>query len=399
MEPTEPVYDSITSGALRMARRHWYVLAIGAVAGLLAGLFLGGSGASWTADADVRILFESVAPNPRDNPEGPLVDPNAIALRVEQSTDELDLPDDTGVTVVGDSTAGLVQVTATGPSEEAALAALAATTDSTEQTVITELGADTQTQIAALEATSEAASERLEAADARLAALRDAGVEPGPSDPAVLERTAAADALSEARAELQLQRSRLEALSATAVRTGEATTDEVDSSFVVPLALAVLGAGAGFAALLLIQALDGRVRRRIHLEGSVPSVPVLGVLTRSPSDGELSLLGRATDRFVVDNGLQRLLLVPLGGDLPAESTARLRDSTGVELESLDLDAARSRMGEPGTGIVVLVSFGSVTEDSLRAVVAESRTAGTTAIGSVLVGVPARDHAWAAASTA
>ncbi|MEZ5239763.1 MAG: hypothetical protein R2716_12730 [Microthrixaceae bacterium] len=68
MEPTEPVYDSITSGALRMARRHWYVLAIGAVAGLLAGLFLGGSGASWTADADVRILFESVAP--RDSPEG-----------------------------------------------------------------------------------------------------------------------------------------------------------------------------------------------------------------------------------------------------------------------------------------------------------------------------------------
>ncbi|MEZ5239762.1 MAG: hypothetical protein R2716_12725 [Microthrixaceae bacterium] len=115
------------------------------------------------------------------------MDPSTIALRVEQSTDELDLPDDTGVTVVGDSTAGLVQVTATGPSEEAALAALAATTDSTEQTVITGLGADTQTQIAALEATSEAASERLEQ-PARGGGPEDAGVEPGPSDPAVLEQ-------------------------------------------------------------------------------------------------------------------------------------------------------------------------------------------------------------------
>ncbi|MEZ5239761.1 MAG: hypothetical protein R2716_12720 [Microthrixaceae bacterium] len=93
---------------------------------------------------------------------------------------------------------------------------------------------------------------------------------------------------------------------------------------------------------------------------------MLGVLTRSPSDGELSLLGRATDRFVVDNGLRGLLLVPLGGTYRRRALARLRDSTGVELESLDLGAvARSGMGRPGTGIVVLVSFGSVTEDSLR----------------------------------
>lgn len=398
MEPSDHVYDSITSGALRMARRHWYVVAVGAVVGLLAGLVLSGSGAAWTANADVRILFGSVAPNPLEDPEGPLVDPNAVALRIEQSMDELDLADQAGVSVLGNSTAGLIQITATAPSEQEALEALEATTNYTTELVVGELGAATATRIVALEATSEAAGARLESADARLEALQAAGVQPGPSDPAVLERTAAADALSDVNAELQLARSTLETLSSTSVGTGAASTEETTSNQLMPVALAVLGAGAAFAVLLLLQAVDGRIRRRIHLEHSTPAAPVLGVLTRAPSTGELALLGRAAARFETDHDLERLLVVTLGGNVAEEAAETLREAVSCELDSPDLDQARSEMGVPMLGVIFMVCFGSVTEDTLRAVVSECRTAGTEAVGVVLSEVPRRDHAWAAASS-
>lgn len=397
MEPSQYVYDSITSGALRMARRHWYLIVVAAVVGLLAGFALRGP-STWTADADVRILFESVAPNPVEDPDRVLVDPNSVALRVQEASDEMSMPDDSGFSVVGDSAAGSLQFTATGPTEEAAMAALDSATSYTEALVVRELGSNTRTTITALETLKEGDEARLEAADQRLSELAAAGVSPGPSDPAVLERTAAADALAATNSELQQARSRLDALADTSVGVSAADVEQDPSTPLIPFALAVLGAGAAFAVLLVVQAVDGRIRRRIHLERSAPRGRVVGVLANKPTEGDLAVLGRAASHFVTTNSLDRLLVVSMGAPVPDNAVEAVANSCDCAVESVSLSGAQRELGAPRVGLLLCVAFGRVTEDQLRSAVAASLTAGNDAVAVALTGVPARDRPWASAST-
>lgn len=392
------VYDSVTSGALRMARRHWYVVVVAALVGLVAGVVLTGS-TKWSATADVRIIFESVSPGPVENPEQAVVDPNSIALRVEQSDGDIGLADEASVVIEGDSAAGSVTISALAPTEAEAVAALDSTAAFTRDLIVRELGAETQTRVAALENRSEAEAARLSAADERLAQLRAAGQEPGPTDPAVLERNSASDALAATNTELEVERSRLASLEETSVTVSSTAVEAGDTSPVMPVALAVLAAVAAFGCLLVLQAFDGRIRRRIHVERSSPSASVLGVLPKGPSEADLSLVARATERFASLNSLDGLTVIDLarGG-----ASDRLADSLGgtqlsCEVASRSFDDARALAGADGAGMLLAVPFGSVTEDRLQAAVASFTTAGTAAVGVVLTDVPGRDLAWAAAS--
>jgi hypothetical protein len=294
-------------------------------------------------------------------------------------------------------TAGSITIDSTGSSEQEAVQAADAVAGLARDLTVEEASAATRTAIAGLEQVVAGSTERLRLADERLAAMEAAGETPGPTNPAVLERTAAADALAVATSELEQARSELEALSSGTVTVVEASASPADPSILVPLALAALAAGLAFLALLAVQALDGRIRRRIHIERSAPRVRVIGVLSKSPSDAELALATRGTQRFMADNGLQRLLVVPLKGEASEELLEALADVAGGAVQPLDRGGALGELGTPEVGVLFEVPFGRVQEDVLQSAVTDAATVGTTAVAAMITGVPSADQAWASVS--
>jgi hypothetical protein len=397
MESPPPIYDSITSGALRMARRHWYVVVLCGLIGLLAGLTLASS-STWDGEATVRILFSSTS-SPGEEPEENTskVEPVSVAMRAQEQFEETELADRSSVDFTGDNTAGSVTVAVSADSESEAAEALDSTTSLANDIAVNELSSAVTARIGGLELLQAANQERLAAADERVAALQASGENPAPSDPALLERASAADALASTEAELALANSELDALSAGVVTTGTASVSPSESSPLVPLAIAILAAGLGFLALLLVQAFDGRIRRRIQIERSSPRLLVVGILPKKQKSGELSVLGRATSRFVADEAVDRLLVVPLKGRIDPDCIDAIKASVECGVETMDLTAARTEVGADGLGVLFVVPFGSVPQDVLQSAVAEAATAGTDSAAAMITDVPKADLAWASVS--
>lgn len=399
MDIEQPVYDSITAGALRMARRHWYVVVAAAALGVAAGLLLTSQGNTWTAEASVRIRFDSVkSQSPTKDTDRSTVDPLSIARRADDSKgDVVSLPSGVGVDITGDTIAGSITIEATGPTEQAVSQAADSVAVLTSELIIDEATALTETKVAGLEQHVAGSTERLRVADERLAARQAAGESPGPTDPVVLERIAAADALATASSELEQARSELGALAEGTVAMSETTASESDSSLLLPAALGTLGAAAAFAVLLVIQALDGRIRRRIQLERSAPRAKVLGVLPKTPSDGQLALLRHVVEKFVAESGLQRLLVSRLRGTVDEEIARALGEEVGCPVESVEPTAVLGELGTPGLGVVFAVPFGRVPDDLVQSTVSDAFAAGTTAVALILTDVPSADRAWASVS--
>ncbi len=399
MDSTNPVYDSVTSGALRMARRHWYVIALAAALGLVVGLYLTSGKATYRAEGTLQIMLDAVTPNttPGDGYR-PTIDPIALASRVEQSTGDSDIPDSTSFTVTGDSTGGYLTLTAAGDTE--ASAGEAFNTVATEATTIAtdEVTESVRTRVAALEQLSGDAQKRVDQLDAQLEDLSAKGVTPAASNPVVIQRMAAADTLASVNLDLAVAQSQLETLSTRLVSVDDPTVSLADSGFIMAVALLVLGALVAFGVLLVIQAVDGRLRRRIQIERDVPQTMMLGVVARKAQSAQLSVLGRTLTRFISEVGVSRVLLVPIRGEVPPELASTLEGSQDIPVETADLETASGDYGDDSVGIVFLVPFGAVPQEELQGAVADARTAGSTKLATVLIRVPAADHAWAAVST-
>lgn len=399
MDPTNPIYDSVTGGALRMARRHWYVLVLAAVLGSAAGVYVASGEPTYQAEGTVRLMFDAVTPKTEGSDEfRPTIDPVALAARVDESTDEADLPDSAGYALTGDTVAGSVTISVSGDSDQAATEAFDTLVAKTTEVATDEVTESVRTRIVALEKLAADAQARVDALDAQLADLSESGVTPAASNPVVLQRMAAADDLASVNLELASARSQLETLSTRLVVADDVVVEPADSGVVMPIALMVLAVLMAFGVLLVIQAVDGRLRRRIQIERDVPRVAMLGVVSRKARGAQLSVLGRTLTRFVTDAGSGRILLVPLKGDVPGPLVAALKESQDVPVEAADIEQASRDYGDDSVGIVFVVPFGAVPHEALQGAVADATTAGSTRLAAILVGVPEADHAWAAVST-
>lgn len=399
MDPTNPIYDSVTGGALRMARRHWYVMAVAAALGLAAGVFLSSGKATYQAEGTARILFDAVTPKVADSDEfRPTLDPVALASRVFESTDEADLPDATSFAITGDATAGSLMISVSGESEDSTGEAFDKVVATATEIATDEVTQSVRSRITALEQLAADGQARLDKLDGQLEDMSANGVTPAASNPVVLQRMAAADALATVNLDLAAARSQLDTLSTQLVTADDVEVEPSDSGLVLPVALMVLGALMAFGVLLVIQAVDGRLRRRIQIERDAPRTEMLGVVARKPSGAQLSVLGRTMSRFASAGGLGRVILVPLKGDVPEPLLAALQDSQDVVVEAADFEQASRAYGDDSVGIVFVVPFGAVPREQLQGAVADAATAGSGNLATVLVGVPEADHAWAAVST-
>lgn len=398
MESSTPVYDSITGGALRMARRHWYVIVAIAALAVVAGLLRTGRASTYTAEGTVEIMLDHVTtPGAKPDPDNPTVDPISLARRVASAKDDTTIPESVGVTVTGDQTAGSLLISVTADSEKSAADSFAAMADQATTITVAEATGRVRSRISALEQLVKANDTRVAQLDDQIAAANSSGTSLGPSSPLVLQRATAADNAASAQRDLLMAQSQLDALSNNLVSTSTPTIEPSESSTFLPLAAGLAGAVIAFGVLMVLQAVDGRIRRRIQIERDVPHARMLGVVAKNTPAAQVAVLQRSLGHLIADTHVSQVLLVDLKGRTAQELATALSKPADVEIRAVEADAAVGSYGVESTAVVFVVPFGSVPQQVLQAAVADARTAGSTNLGAILTDVPTADHAWAAVS--
>lgn len=397
MEPDHTVYDSITGGALRMARRHWYAIAAAAVIALALGL-VASSDTTYSATRTINIMFDAVTqPTQKTDTPRPSVDPLALAQRITTARDEVDIPDSAALTVTGNQLAGSLTLSVTADSEDDAVAALDTMTAEAERITIEEISEPVRTRLTTLEAFLKTIEQRVAALDTRIEEALASGQQVGPSSPLAFQRTAAADEAASVNMEVELARSQLDTFTNRMLTATEPTVEPTDTTMLFPIALLVAGALVACGVLLVLQVVDGRIRRRVHIERDVPRAQVLGVITKQSPPEQVTVLRRALKRFTTESDPTDIKIVDLTGRDVGGLAEQLDSAVEVDVRAVDPATAASSYGEDGTAIVFAVPFGAVTQQRLQAAVADATTSGSSDIGVILTGVPKRDHSWAAVS--
>ncbi|MCB1256717.1 MAG: hypothetical protein KDB26_06410 [Microthrixaceae bacterium] len=398
MESTVFVYDSVTGGALRMARRHWYLIVGAAVALAVAVMVLSSGATTYVSEGTVELTLANVT-NASVKPDSstPVLDPISLARRVASASDNLDLPSDTDVTVTGDQTAGALTITTSGSSEAKAEEAFAAVAAEAKKVAIHEAAQGVQTRISGLEQLRTANEERLAQINEQIQSASDSGVQVGPLSPLTLQLQAAMSDDATTRSDLAQANAQLKSLETGLVTVSTPTTTPAESSVALPIAGFLGGALVAFGVLMIVQAVDGRIRRRIQIERDVPQVHVLGVVEKKNPAAQVTIISRTLGRFTNDSDANQVLLVDLAGSGASQLAEMLPTITGKEILVVDREAAYSRYGEPETAFVFVIPFGAVTQVLLQATVADARSSGATKLATVLTDVPHSDHAWSAVS--
>lgn len=396
MEQTNLVYDSIISGALRMARRHWWVVAVATVLGLLAGFVLSSGGAAYTGSTTVLFRLMNSGSTPLTSADDPQIDPVALASQLETTKLDLKLPDSSSVTLTGDDKASTIKVESEGSSKADVEAAIKVAVDQIRASAVAEASEPITTRITALENLVAENRSRVDAFDLQLQELDNSGGSTGVANPIVLARIDAANAANTAELNLSLAKQRLESVAKNLVSTTKYRIVPADSSIMAPAALAIVALAASLGVCFVLAGLDGRIRRRIQIERDVPHASFLGAIGSAPSDAEIALVAHATARLVDEVNAAEVVFVPLNSKVASDLGTRLSNAVTTDSTTVAVDDVSSSYSDNNL-IVFLTPFGSVGLDVLQSLVADARTAGSRATATVLTNVPRADHAWAAVS--
>lgn len=399
MEQTNIVYDSVTAGAIRMARRRWYLLALATAAGLVAGFLASSMGPAYTASTNVQLRLAVVATPASNTSDDPRVDPVSLANRIDVTDTDSDsaLPPSATATVTGDDKAGVIKITVSADSEADATAGLDTLVERTKAAALEEVSGPLNVRISALENLMTENRVRVADIDAQLDELLSSGGSPSASSPLILARVDAANAANTAEMNLQLAKKRLETMTSSLTSVTKTKVTPAERSLMMPVALGVLALAAAFGVCLVLQATDGRIRRRIQIERDVPHASVLAVLSTQPAKAQVDALGRSLSRFVDSAGTTQVALV----DLRPRASGDLGDLIGKQLPAkvttIDIANAPDYFGDESTTVLLAVPFGGVRQESLQAAVANARTAGSEHIAAIITNVPGADHAWSSVS--
>lgn len=390
----DDVYDSITSGALRMARRRWYLIVLGAIVGLAAGIAIQALSPAVTGTQTVRFApIPDEGRTENDSTRSNQTDAAILAKRLDVAVENLELPDGTEVTALGDADTAILRATATGPDTQSVQSALAEATALAGELAVAEAAATYVSDIEVLERSLEAARARSAETEQALTEGRAQQLDPSTLNLLVSEQIESAGRQAELELELATAQARLQLIESTLVDIDDPVISSSGMSPVQPAIFAVLGALVAFGCMVVLQALDGRIRRRLQIERDAPSVAVLGTLARQASPAARAEFAKSAQRHFERRGLTRILLVPLA-DGPTRQVEELIDLPSVTTTE---PALAEGYGSPEVGLLYIAPFGKATLDQLRADASAALAGGVPEVLVVLVDVPAADLAWAGAS--
>jgi capsular exopolysaccharide synthesis family protein len=292
---------------LSVLRRRWFYLAVGLVAGAVAGFLTapGGTNTPSLFQGTHTLLVDATTPSGQNlnlQQSALLADTGPVPVKVEEQLEDEGLPAPSNVTAEADVDLRSLTVTATASTKEAAARAA----DLTAEEINAEL---TRNETEIYENQVTAANEQVEQAEARLTSLDQQIAGMAPEDPARTSLQEERNALDASLAELRVVVNDLEAQGAPdpPFETLEAASGKPAEGWKLPesrvgraVMLGILGLMLGLVGALAADRLDTRVRGKEDAERAfdLPVVAEIPPLSGGAKSRELLVATRPAAPFV-----------------------------------------------------------------------------------------------------
>lgn len=398
-EPSVVPFDSISSGALRMALRRWYIIVLAVVVGGLAIFLLSDRSTHYVAVQSSRMVNLSAATGFLEQPLAQ-TDINATARRAATTHTDDEFGDDISWSVVGDNLAGTLEMSASAATETAALEALEEVRETVQGMIVEDAVLSVSSTVLSIEAEAALVEGRIAELDEAISL-----VESGLSGATLIgERSTLSAELGALRSDLVRVENYLQLLNEQLFVDNDPTVSSETGSITT---VAIAGIGIAMVSLIacaLLVALDGRLRRRIQVQHFVPEVTTISVLPRHETDHDIVATQRAIIEFLslhVDEPAQEnrtALLQPISGittDLHRKIIQNL-EVAGVTVDLLDDARASAQYGQATTTVIYFIEFGDTTHNQLSGLATQTFMAGNDDVGIIMTSVPKQDFAWASA---
>lgn len=390
--------DSISSLALRQARRTWPVLLVAAVLGGLVAGALTVRRSQLSATQTVEVARVSEVAGLLQIGTITNVDVRQIAFQMAAEYDLTDLSEQVGMRLTPDTVADTVTLVATGRDEETVLEAMRSISDGLTQRATDPRVVEVDQAIATNDQVLSQIRANIEGLEAaiRLFDQNESG-----RDVVLINLVQTQTSLlgAETRAEGLSEYRRF--LNDSLVRVGPVDIEEapgVDASTILAGVIAALVLSAGV--LFVFVALDRRVRRAIHLTRAAPGSQVVGILPRrpDPDSSQAELFRRSLRRTFEAHGVDQIAVV--GASDTDSEQAVMSLIGGDRMGATSVFATSTELPDPAgqtperTAVVIAAHFGTTPEDRVAAIAADLDAAGYGLVATCLTHVPSRDLDWA-----